>query len=97
MVQLPPGAVAGQQMVITSPITGQQMTVVVPQGVPPGGQFRAQDQGPMPISKEATPTVLEPKAEQLPERKIPYGSKLDPNTGVPIPKFDPNTEVQNWD
>ena len=42
MVQLPPGAMAGQQMMITSPFTGQDMTVVVPMGVPPGGQFQVQ-------------------------------------------------------
>ena len=50
-----------------------------------------------PAPPAPTPTVLELKAEQPPERKIPYGSKFDPNTGVPIPKFDPNTGVQNWD
>ena len=45
MVQLPPGAVAGQRMMLTSPITGQTMTVVVPPGVPPGGRFPVQGQG----------------------------------------------------
>ena len=27
---------------------------------------------------------------------IPPGSKFDPNTGAPIPKFDPQTGKQNW-
>ena len=26
----------------------------------------------------------------------PAGSKFDPNTGAPIPKFDPYTGKQNW-
>ena len=42
MVQRPPGAMAGQQMMITSPFTGQDSAVVVPMGVPPGGQFQVQ-------------------------------------------------------
>jgi hypothetical protein len=45
VVQLPPGAVAGQRMMITSPITRQQMTVVVPQGVSSNGQLTVRAQG----------------------------------------------------
>lgn len=40
MVGVPPGVVPGQQMVVQSPFTGQQLSVVVPQGVGPGMQFQ---------------------------------------------------------
>jgi hypothetical protein len=43
-VQLPPGVVAGQQLQITHPTTGQAMIVTVPPGVPPGGVFPVQGQ-----------------------------------------------------
>jgi hypothetical protein len=30
------------------------------------------------------------------QRQAPTGAKFDPNTGRPIPKFNPQTGVQNW-
>ena len=32
----------------------------------------------------------------VPNRLGPRGAKFDPNTGQPIPKFDPETGKQNW-
>lgn len=42
LVQLPAGVVAGQQLQIQSPTTGQIMIIAVPEGVPPGGTFQVQ-------------------------------------------------------
>ena len=36
-------------------------------------------------------TQAPPKGQQT-----PTGARFDPNTGRPIPKFDPQTGVQNW-
>ena len=40
LVGVPPGVGPGQQMMVQSPFTGQQLTVVVPQSVGPGMQFQ---------------------------------------------------------
>lgn len=41
-VQVPPGVHPGQQLQVQNPVTGQQLRVVVPQGVGPGGKFAVQ-------------------------------------------------------
>ena len=40
LVGVPPGVGPGQQMMVQSPFTGQQLAVVVPPGVGPGMQFQ---------------------------------------------------------
>ena len=41
-VQVPPGVYPGQQLQVQNPVTHQNMIVVVPQGVGPGGKFAVQ-------------------------------------------------------
>ena len=57
LVQVPQGVAAGQQMVITSPSGGHQLTVIVPQGVAPGDSFQVAQPAPATSEECVLPQV----------------------------------------
>ena len=83
LVQVPQGVAAGQQMVITSPCGGHQLTVIVPQGVAPGDSFQVAQ--PAPATSEEC--VLPQPARPAPQPEA-AGADADGDDGQHLSVFE---------
>ena len=83
LVQVPQGVAAGQQMVITSPSGGHQLTVIVPQGVAPGDSFQVAQ--PAPATSEEC--VLPQPARPAPQPEA-AGADADGDDGQHLSVFE---------
>jgi len=60
-------------------------------------KYTAQTSSSSPPTRDAAqPAVGVPTQQAQAQAAPPQGAKFDPQTGQPIPKFDPTTGVQNW-
>ena len=70
---MPQGLYAGMQMHVRAPNTGQQMTVVIPQGIGPGMQFL------VPLPQPPQPQYAQPQYQQPQQYQQPYGGGYQQN------------------